>query len=493
MVKIITYNTLYYNFSDGSISYVDQLRNVMSLITKETPDIACLLEMPNYHQEVKSETLLLCEQLEKLMSWFYKQGYPYVKCLNNTLSIWIVSKLPLCPLLLLGSSTVSGAMNKLLSNPQFGPQVQITQSSNYVDCFKAACCIKDDRSIITGVIIGTSILPLIVVHDKCLFWNSRYSNLRLHFLSAAVSGYGLVVGDFNGNLDTWNKDNLVTDSRLDSEIPTIANTLRSWTQGVGHLPRDKTGEPIPTAVSNKFPYESLYIDGAFCNQRAKISVVRSDIIGVSDHMPIIIEFDAAIALANVCDSKKTCLMWFQSQDKLADTYNKHFEIPCGNTYSYVSPQSPSISPVIIEAGVPSMPEPMVMMHNKLPPPARLRGEALPVPTEVMSPGNIDTSISEAKLKEAAAYIRDKFPPGSKICHSALAGTKERTSTNSMGLVSCHFRCNFMHEAAIKDDPVLSQLIGKDNTYESGNLWRGLCAYANCNGFHSSKIGPSSQT
>src|SRR5579864_6562795 len=121
MVKLITYNTLYYNYSDGKISYSDQLSNVTDLINSEKPDIACLLEMPNPYQEVKSETLLLCQHLERLTDWFHKQGYMYIKCLNNMLSIWIISKFPMCPLLLLGASTVSGAMNKLLANPQFGP------------------------------------------------------------------------------------------------------------------------------------------------------------------------------------------------------------------------------------------------------------------------------------------------------------------------------------------------------------------------------------
>lgn len=496
MVKLITYNTLYFNYSDGAISYTDQLNNVMDLISVEEPDIACLLEMPNPHQEVKSETLLLCEQLEILTNWFHKKGYMYIKCLNNMLSIWIVSKFELRPLLLLGASTVSGAMNKLLLNPQFGPTVQITQSSNYIDCFKAACCSKDDRSLITGVMIGSNLLPLVVVHDKCLFWNSRYYNLRFHFLSAVVSTYGLVVGDFNGNLHTWGKENLINDPRLDIEIPTVSAIFRSWSQGVAHLPKEKNCEIIPTAISTKFPYEALYIDGAFTNAKSVIRVTRSEHRNISDHMPIVVEFDTSLALPDVNKAKKGCLHWFQSQGELARTFNQHFELP----YTNIS-QAPPISPVVIESTSQTIiPEPLHVPVSYAPRlPNRLRGEALPLPPpnesksqpEVQSP-NLqplqDSFISETDLKLAAEYLRSKYP-NVKICHATLGNTKERTFMNSYG-PSCHFNCKHMHEKSLEGHPALLNLVNKENTFENGSLWRNICAYQSCTGCHTVKALPS---
>ena len=483
MPKILTYNTLFYNYSDGTTSYNDQIETVLKVIKQENPDIACLLEMPNIYQEVKSENLFLVEKIEKLKAVFHANGYTYIKCLNNTLSIWILSKYPLIPLLLLGSSTVSGAMNKLILNPYCGPSIQINESSNYIDCLKTTTSSKDDRSIITGVEIDGSVMPLIVVHDKCLFWNNRYSKLRLQLLCAAVQNYGLVVGDFNSNLCNWNTENLSNDKRLDEELFSIADTLRSWELGEIYIPRDKSNNPIPTAQSVKFPFETLYIDGMIAKKEAKITLKLVSLKGnTSDHYPLIAEFFDDICLPSVKGSRASCMKWFLNQGSLAKTYDKRIEIPNNCTQSLV--------PMIIESsndsnGYRETTSPNQRVNNF----SSGRGEPLPISKSLPIPYNDDTKdssyIDNDELVKAAEYLKNNLN-GAKICHTALKGSKERnTYTNSYG-PSCHFNCKLMHEKAIENHPILMALINRDNTYNSGSNWRTVCAYKACNGYHSSK-------
>ena len=258
-MKVSSLNTLWSTYSNGFSSFRDQLALVKHHIEAEKPDVCVLLEMPNPHDQVSDANLLLFEALWELDAWLVEQGYPFSKRLNDKLSVWVLSKTPLVPLLLLGSSMVSGAISRLFQMAELDPNVYINATSTFADCI--AQMGKPDRSIIVGVVSGDGkhVLPLIATHARCLYTNARFGRMLMHLLLSFVAGRGIVVGDFNIEPDAA----LTLDKQEDFavELPKAAQ------QKLLNLPRAAMSHPkTHTAVSVQFPYEPLLLDYFLCKE-----------------------------------------------------------------------------------------------------------------------------------------------------------------------------------------------------------------------------------
>lgn len=269
-MKVLSFNTLFCGYSKGFTSFRDQLLAVRRSIEQERPDVACFLEMPNPFDEVTGDSLALHDALAQLDHWLIGEGYPFFRKLNNKLSVWIVSKTPMVPLLVVGSACVSGAISKLVDHPRSEVDLQITTNSTFADCLRHMS-VKANRSLVVGVCHPKNpqtILPLIAVHAPCEYENHRYGKLLLHLLSSMVSQVGVVVGDFNFDISQrCSLHEEETATLLRQELPSaIATSLLQ-------LPVGRTfASQTPTAMSVTFPYQPLCIDGFICNSKAPISV-----------------------------------------------------------------------------------------------------------------------------------------------------------------------------------------------------------------------------
>ncbi len=189
-MKITSFNTLYCGYSSNTTSIHDQMKLIKQHIEQEQPVVCVLLEAPQLLQPVTGENVELMNSLQQCEAWLYQQGYFHQrKTLKATdrLSVWVVSRRPLIPLLLLGSNEVGGAMANVISVSRDEPIAKVSEASDFVDC--AAATASVDRSIICGVLCdayeapggsGTQmlrpVLPLVALHAPCLFYNTRFSS-----------------------------------------------------------------------------------------------------------------------------------------------------------------------------------------------------------------------------------------------------------------------------------------------------------------------------
>jgi hypothetical protein len=258
-MKVTSLNALWFTYSAGFSSFRDQLNLIKTHITTEAPDVSVLLEMPNPHDPVTDATLLVNEDIWELDGWLASQGYLYSRKLNDKLSVWVVSKTPLVPLLLLGSSTVSGAISSLFKMAELNGSAFINANSTFADCI--AQMGKADRSVIVGVKNkdGKAVLPLIATHARCLYMNGRFGRLLVHLLSSFVAVSGIVVGDFN--IEPTMASSL-DGADFQSELAQHTRSkLLSLPVGVLSAPSTHT------AVSVNYPFEPLLLDYFLCKEK----------------------------------------------------------------------------------------------------------------------------------------------------------------------------------------------------------------------------------
>ena len=465
-LKITSFNTLYYGYSNGQTSIRDQILGIQHHFEQELADVTVLFEMPNPHVAVNSDTLMTTNALWELEDWLRGRGYGHIRQLDDKLSVWVVSRHPLKPLLLLGSSTVNGAIKNLfdMTPDPTGVATRIDKTSSYPVCLRSA--IERDRSTIVGVQFNGRILPLIALHAKCLFFNPRFGRLLIFFLRAFVAQKGIVVTDINFSLDQ--SFELLDDPLFKAEIdPTIIQRLRDIPLGSIH-----SGES--TAISVSYPYARLAIDTVIGPPHPAFSIrIGGDKSACipnlkysSDHQYIVISClpsDWFLDL-EVDDVRNAVLQWSLSHPHLTEIYYNRlpfpFTMPVYGNAGLVTPSlTSSLAPIPIESS------PGIVIRDE-PPKNKDDLDAIP--------------LDEAELEytNARRYLGQNFPRGTKICHQGLkAGLKCFTSTNSYG-PSCHPKCVNLHD--LKNHPILHALIGRDNT---ANVWRDICAFPQCSGIH----------
>ncbi len=325
MTKITSYNTLFYGYSNGMTSVFDQISSVMDHFELENPDVCVLFEMPNPLQPVSADNIVVMGELFRFEEWLRGKGYAHIRQLNDKLSVWVVSKLRLLPILLLGSSTVSGAISNLWKSLPVVRDTKITSDSAYPQCLLSA--LDKDRSMIFGVETVNGVLPLIAIHAKCLFFNPRFARLLLFFLRAFVAQKGLVLTDINLDLSAETNP-LFEDPLFTAEMPEyIVNTLRRVNLGV----INKVAE---TATSMSYPFQALNIDCAISAQPVDIRIGGScDVIPSStyssDHRWVVVENIPDCMLLRVVnnDARLITGVWAISHSELLAIYNNRLVYP----------------------------------------------------------------------------------------------------------------------------------------------------------------------
>jgi hypothetical protein len=438
-MKITSFNTLFYQYSNGQTSIHDQLRGVQEHLDRERPDVLVAFEMPNPHQAISSDNFSVLSLLWQFESSLREQGYRHIKQLNDKLSIWIISKCPLVPLLLLGSGTVSGAIANMFAPVPLETVSQgaIHAESTYPQCLRTA--MERDRSMIVGVQVGERVLPLIALHAKCLFFNRRFGQLLLFFLRAFVATKGLVLTDIN--CEVSQPHDLSRDPRFAREMgDAIAKRLSQWPLGQVNAAQGHT------ATNMSYPFNPLSIDCLVSPSSHPLRVggdsdpVPSAQRGhTSDHHWIAVDEvpeEWMLEERSARDSHQAVRLWSESHS----TATKHY-------------------------------------LNRLPFPTE---PVLPVTAEPL-----ETTLSDQQLSQAREYLQQHFPSEVKICHHALkSGSKALSSSNAFG-PSCHPKCLHLHLLA--SHPPLQSLVRRDNPSNGGLGWREICAHPTCPGIHSTGV------
>ena len=253
-MKIVSFNSLYYGFSNHMCSFNDQLQGMMQCVTAESPDVVVFLEAPDRSLPVSSKTLMLHHAIAAFDQWMLDNGYRYTHHTREILSIWIFSKLKLVHLLLMGKATLAEAFSTIF--PQIPrEQNKIDASSPFPKVIQHM--IEKDRSVVLGVVNekGSAVLPIVVTHAKCRYFNTRFGRLLLHLCRAVVARKGIIFGDMNIDMT---EPVLLDGPDFKDELPPPAQSaLLSLPQG--YLSCDLE-EHRKTSNSVEFPFAPLAID-----------------------------------------------------------------------------------------------------------------------------------------------------------------------------------------------------------------------------------------
>lgn len=324
MVKISSFNCLWAAYSHNCSSFRDQLLVAKAQIDTEQPDVAVFLEMCNPYGAAESATLSMLQHIQAFELYLFQKGYVHQRKTNDLLSVWVVSRLQLIPLLLLGADKIGTAAAKVLKVhlDEFVNR-RIEDNSDYVDCAGTVIS-PTERSIIVGVVCNAEeieeektvpsapttaaaavvvpagsnndattgaaaaaasatttikvkrkirrVLPLIATHARCLYNNTRFAALLFSLLRSFVARKGIVIGDMNVDVT---KETLLTVQKND---PRVAAELQPGAlDALWALPMcpvaQNPGRATCTGIS--FPFQPLNIDGIFAPNKPVEIKVRS--------------------------------------------------------------------------------------------------------------------------------------------------------------------------------------------------------------------------